>query len=73
MKKYKVYFSIFNLFRDTQAEVVKLQSYIKGLTGVIGASVWYTTNANNALIVAIGGFALDALLACLYFEELKNE
>lgn len=72
MKKYKVYFSIFNLFNDTQAEVVKLQTYIKTLTGVASGTTWYATNANGALYVAFCGFILDALLSCLYFEEVKK-
>jgi hypothetical protein len=73
MKKYKVHFSIFNLFADSQAEVVKLQSIFKGIMSVIVGTTWYGTNATYALYVAILGAVIDASLACFYFEEVNNE
>lgn len=71
MKKYKVYFSIFNLFNDTQKEVVKIQTYIKGGTATIATSTYLASNAELAMIVGAAGFLLDAITACFYFEEIK--
>lgn len=73
MKKYKVYWSLFNLFADTQSEVVKLQNIFKGLTAVIAGSTWYGTDAEHALYVGISGYVLDVLLSCFYFEPTNNE
>lgn len=72
MKKYKIHFSLTNLLNDTQAEVVRLQQYFKGLTAIIGGSTWIMSNANNVLIVGIIGFVFDTLIACLYFEKIKS-
>jgi hypothetical protein len=71
MKKYKVFFSIFNLFDQSQAEVVKLQQWAKGLTAVITGSTWIASDANHAIMVGIAGFIIDTLIGCLYFEEKK--
>jgi|TARA_R110000868_G_scaffold72406_3_gene211101 hypothetical protein len=71
MKKYKVYFSVFNLFGNTQSEIVKLQQYAKGIVSAIAGMTWYESNATYAIYVGIGGVVLDTLLACLYLEE-KN-
>jgi hypothetical protein len=71
MKKYKVYFSVFNLFGNTQSEIVKLQQYAKGIVSAIVGMTWYESNATYAIYVGIGGVILDTLLACLYLEE-KN-
>lgn len=71
MKKYKVYFSIFNLFSETQSEVVKLQQIFKGLTATITAGTWYASNANYAICVGIVGFFIDLLLSCFYFEKIN--
>jgi hypothetical protein len=70
MKKYKVSWSVFNLLSDTQAEVVKLQTYFKGLTAVVATSTWFATDAENTLYVGIGGYVIDLLLACFYFEPI---
>jgi hypothetical protein len=72
MKKYKVTFSVFNLFNGTQPEVVKLQTYVKTLTGTIAGTTWFTTKMEYGVYVAVIGFVLDAVLACIYLEE-KNE
>lgn len=71
MKKYKVYFSIFNLFNDSQKEVVKIQTYIKAGTATVATSTFMATNAEMAMIVGAVGFLLDAITACFYFEEIK--
>ena len=70
MKKYKVHFSLFNLFNDTQSEVVKLQQLFKGLTATISGFTWMQTDANHALYVGIVGFIVDILISCFYFEKL---
>lgn len=69
MKRYKVYWSIFNLFSESQSEVVKLQQLFKGLTGTITAGTWYADNAQHALIVAAAGYVIDMILGCFYFEQ----
>lgn len=71
MKKYKVHFSVFNLFNESQKEVVKLQSILKALMGTGMIVTWLETNSGYAIWVGIGAGVADALLACLYFEE-KN-
>lgn len=73
MKKYKIYWSIFNLFSDSQSEVVKLQTLFKGLTAIIATSTWYVTDVESTLYVGIGGYVLDSLIACFYFELIKDE
>lgn len=73
MKKYKVYWSIFNLFADTQSEVVKLQNIVKGIMGAGIITTWAETNATYGLILALSAGAIDVFLGCLYFEKLENE
>lgn len=71
MKKYKVYFSLFNLFSKTQAEVVKLQQLVKGFTATIGGITWIQSDANHAIYVGIAGFIVDIILGCFYFEKIE--
>lgn len=73
MKKYKVYWSIFNLFGDSQAEVVKLQQIFKGLTATVTGATWYASNANNAIYVGVVGFFVDLLISCFYFENVEKK
>lgn len=73
MKKYKVYWSVFNLFADTQAEVVKLQNMFKGITAIVATSTWFATDSEHTLYVGIAGYILDVLLSCFYFKPLGNE
>lgn len=73
MKKYKVHFSIFNIFSDSQSEVVKLQTVFKSISAAVVGTVWYESNSTNALYFAIGGCVIDAILACFYFEEVNKE
>ncbi len=73
MKKYKIKFGIGNFFSPSQVEVVKIQGFIKGLTAVAAGSTYLATDLKMACIVAVIGFVLDGLTACLYFEEIKNE
>ncbi len=71
MKKYKVHFSFFNLLTDSQAEVVKLQQMFKALTLLVAGGTYMGSDASHTLLVGIGGFVVDTLLSCLYFEEKK--
>lgn len=71
MKKYKVHFSIFNLFHQTQSEVVKLQTMIKGISATAIGTTYAMSNEHFALLVAVGAGILDALISCLWFEEVK--
>lgn len=73
MKKYKIYWSLFALFNETQSEVVRLQTLFKTLiaTPVIG-SVWYSSSSNNTLYVALVCGVVDMLLGCFYFKEIKE-
>jgi hypothetical protein len=73
MKKYKVYWSVWNLFEETQSEVIKLQNILKAFTVIISGGVWYTTNVNNAMYVAIIAFIADNIVGCLYFEKLNDK
>lgn len=70
-KKYKISFSIYNLFGDSCAQVVMLQNKFKaGLTALAGLTYVYS-NAELTLIVAIAGAIVDSLLSCFNFEETK--
>lgn len=71
MKKYKVYWSLWNLFSNTQAEVVKLQQIVSGIAAAVTSSTWYATDAKHALYVALGFAVLDKIIACIYLEEKK--
>jgi hypothetical protein len=70
-KKYKIIFSIFNLFEDTQAEVVKLQQYVKTTIVGISGMTWYNSNATYAIYIGLIGIVLDTLLSCIRLEKLK--
>jgi hypothetical protein len=71
MKKYKVHFSLFNLFSDSQTEVVKLQTMWAGASAIITGSTWAMGTDSKALIVALLCGLVDKILACFYFEEKK--
>lgn len=71
MKKYKVHFSFFNLFSESQSEVVKLQQLFKTISAAVVGTVWYESNATYALYVAIGGALVDVFLSCFYFEPIE--
>lgn len=71
-KKYKVCFSVFNLFEDTQKEVVKLQTMFKSFLGSAVIVTWLSSSATFALVVGIGAMVIDTILACFSFE-LINE
>lgn len=73
MKKYKVHFSFLNLLQESQAEVVKLQTIIKGILGAGVVTTWAASNSTYAIIFALGAGLLDMLIACFYFEELKPQ
>jgi len=69
MKKYKVYWSVFNLMQATQEEVAKLQTVWAGFSAPIVASTYIASSDRNALIAAIVCGIVDKALACLYLEE----
>lgn len=69
MKKYRIRFSIVNLFFQTQKEVVRVQTMVKTFTGAIVATTWYNSDPKYALYVAGAGFIVDVLLSCLWLEE----
>lgn len=73
MKKYKVHWSIFNLFSESQSEVVKLQQIVKGImaTGVV--ATWAESNATYGIIMALGAGLLDMAIACFYFEQINEK
>lgn len=71
MKKYKAHFSIWNCLSETQAEISKLQLMFKGLSATLAGMTWYATDMQFAVYVAIGGFAIDFLLSCVWLEEVK--
>lgn len=71
MKKYKVYWSVFNLFSETQKEVVKLQSMWAAIAGSATASTWLASSDSYALYVALAAAVVDKLIAGIYLEESK--
>ena len=74
MKKYKVYFSVFNLFAETQKEVVRLQQIFKGLMAIITGATWFASDSTHALIIALFAGLFDVFLSCFWFveEPLEN-
>lgn len=72
MKRYKVHFSWGNLLGDTQAEVVKLQMLGKTLTASGAFTTWLGSDGNHAIYVGVGGFFVDILLSCLFFEKVYD-
>lgn len=73
MKKYKAHWSIFNLFSESQSEVVKLQQIVKGIMSAGVVATWAESNATYGIIVALSAGALDMVLGCFYFEEIKKD
>lgn len=73
MKKYKVHWSIFNLFSESQSEVVKLQQIVKGIMGAGVVSTWAASNATYGIIVALSAGILDMIIACFYFEQINEK
>jgi hypothetical protein len=71
MKKYKVRFSLFNLFQKSQAEVVQLQTIWMVFSGIITGATVISASPEHALYAALGCAAIDKALACFYFEERK--
>lgn len=71
MKKYKVHWSIFNLFSESQSEVVKLQQIVKGIMGAGVVSTWAASNSTYGIILAICAGILDMFLGCFYFELIE--
>jgi hypothetical protein len=72
MKKYKVHFSLWNLFEETQSEIVNLQNRLKVLIVAASSGAWYASNADNAMYVAIAGFVIDNLLGCIFLEKKEQ-
>lgn len=71
MKKYKLYWSLWNLTRATQEEVAKLQMIFAGLAAPVIASTFVASSDRNALIAAIACGIIDKAIACIYLEEIK--
>lgn len=69
MKKYKVYWSIWNLVQPTQKEVAQLQTIWAGFSAPIIASTFVASDDRNALISALICGVVDKALSCLYLEE----
>lgn len=71
MKKYKVHFSFFNLFRATQEEVAQLQTIIGGLTATITGTAFINENPELAMYVGVGGFFLNTFVKLFSFEKIR--
>jgi hypothetical protein len=69
MKKYKVYWSIFNLTKATQAEIVNLQNAWTGFSVPIVGSTLIASDAKHAFIASIICGLIDKAISCLYLEE----
>ena len=73
MKKYKIHWSIFNLFSESQSEVVKLQQIVNGIMGAGVVATWAESNATYGIVFALGAGVLDMGIACFYFEFITDE
>jgi hypothetical protein len=71
MKKYKVYWSFWNLVQPTQKEVSQLQTIWTGFSAPIIASTFIASDDRNALISALLCGIIDKAISCLYLEEVK--
>lgn len=69
MKKYRIKFSIVNLFFKTQNEVVRLQTMWSGISAVIVSSTLINASEHYAFYAAIGCALVDKLIGCLWLEE----
>lgn len=58
MKKYKIHWSIFNLFSESQSEVVKLQQIVKGIMGAGVVATWAESNATYGIVFAFRGWSI---------------
>jgi hypothetical protein len=71
MKKYKWYWSIWNLTTATQAEVSQLQLAWEGLSAIItGATIW---GSDSLYGIAVAGvcYMINKAIGCIYLEEIK--
>lgn len=68
--KYKVSFSLFNLFNSSSEEIVKLQTMWAGLATTLTTSVYISSNEKYTLFTAIGCFIVDKLITCLEFKKI---
>lgn len=66
----KLVFRLINLFKTTPAEVVRVQTMIKGSTA-LGALSAYFGGDNHIATLSIGGvgFICDILLSCISIEK----
>lgn len=72
MKKYKVYWSIFNMLSSSQEEVVKLQMIWAGISGIVLSSTFVMSNDRVTLWSALACAIVDKIIiGCFYFEEKK--
>jgi hypothetical protein len=71
MRKQRITFSIFNYFEPVSAEVVKIQTVVKGVFAMIAAASFVTMSEHYTLFVALFGFILNEALGCLKIELKK--
>lgn len=69
MKKYKVKFSLVNLFFQTQKEVQRIQTMWGAISVIILGSTYLNTNDKYTLLAAVGCAVVDKLIGCLWLEE----
>ena len=69
MKKYKVYFSLWNFNKAIQEPVSNIQAWVKAFAGSLATTSYLTEHNTLAFVMMVLGFAIDALLSCIYLEE----
>lgn len=69
MKKYKVYWSIWNITDEIQKPVANLQLAWAGFSAPIIGSTLIASDATYALIAAIVCGLVDKAISCIYLEE----
>lgn len=72
MKKYKAYWSLFNLLSATQEEVVKLQMIWTGISGIVLSSTFVVSSDRITLVSALVCAVVDkVILNCFSFEIIE--
>ena len=70
MKKYKISFSLSNLFADSTSQVTTLQNKSKAIFTAMAGATYVASNAEWTLLVAVAAVVSDTLISCLSFDEV---
>jgi hypothetical protein len=72
MKKYKLYFSIFNAVQETQKEITRLQVANKTLMAALLGTSFISGSHISTFIIAAVGASIDFILSCCWLEEING-